>query len=41
MLVFRLIHSLQFATVKADEISGSKPAEVQNLGSPLPDFFIR
>ncbi|KAI3766813.1 hypothetical protein L2E82_16887 [Cichorium intybus] len=27
----RLIHSLQFATVKADEISGSQPAEVQNL----------
>ncbi|KAJ9560037.1 hypothetical protein OSB04_005197, partial [Centaurea solstitialis] len=27
----RLIHSLQFATVKAEEISGSKPAEVQNL----------
>ncbi|KVH98740.1 Aldehyde dehydrogenase, conserved site-containing protein [Cynara cardunculus var. scolymus] len=27
----RLIHSLQFATVKAEEISGSQPAEVQNL----------
>ncbi|XP_024969796.1 delta-1-pyrroline-5-carboxylate dehydrogenase 12A1, mitochondrial-like [Cynara cardunculus var. scolymus] len=27
----RLIHSLQFATVKAEEISGSKPAQVQNL----------
>ncbi|KAL8225650.1 hypothetical protein R6Q57_018207 [Mikania cordata] len=27
----RLIHSLGFATVKAKEISGSQPAEVQNL----------
>lgn len=27
----RLIHSLGFATVKAEEISGSQPAEVQNL----------
>ncbi|KAJ0536398.1 putative L-glutamate gamma-semialdehyde dehydrogenase [Helianthus annuus] len=27
----RLIHSLQFATVKAEEISGSQPAQVQNL----------
>ncbi|GMI78189.1 aldehyde dehydrogenase 12A1, ARABIDOPSIS THALIANA DELTA1-PYRROLINE-5-CARBOXYLATE DEHYDROGENASE [Hibiscus trionum] len=29
--LFRSVHSLPFATVEAEEISGSQPAEVQNL----------
>jgi len=28
----RCAHSLSFATVEAEEISGSRPAEVLNLG---------
>lgn len=28
----RFVHSLPFATVKAEEVSGSHPAEVLNLG---------
>lgn len=28
----RFVHSLPFATVKAEEVSGSQPAEVLNLG---------
>ncbi|PWA55898.1 aldehyde/histidinol dehydrogenase [Artemisia annua] len=36
----RFINSLQFATVKAEEISGCQPAEVANLGKLLDDFVI-
>ena len=28
----RSIHNLPFATIEVEEISGSQPAEVQNLG---------
>ena len=40
LICIYIIWSLQFATVKAEEISGCKPAEVANLGKLLDDSLI-